>query len=186
MNKNPHLTPLLVACLFLSVSLANVQQLAGQQSSFLGTEPDEGIRFQPPVEVVLRNATICIGGPEDLVHGNLHIKHGKIVALGANATVPPAAKTIDCSGLYLYPAFVDGFVELDANRLAASTGYWNSQVRPEIEIAENLESNGEQLKTLRQAGEEKVRANLASLDMEGLRQTRRRRRKPGRSLVGAR
>ena len=41
-------------------------------------------------------------------------------------------------------------------------------------------------KTLRQAGEEKVRANLASLDMEGLRQTRRRRRKPGRSLVGTR
>lgn len=41
-------------------------------------------------------------------------------------------------------------------------------------------------KTLRQAGETKVRLNLAAADQEGLHRPRPRRRKTGRTLAGAR
>ena len=59
----------------------------------------------------LTNATIetVTKGP---VKGTLIIRDGKIAVIGGNAPVPAGAEVIDCSGLSIYPGFIDGGTRL--------------------------------------------------------------------------
>jgi len=59
--------------------------------------------FQP---VVIRNATILsAAGPE--TQGSIVLADGKIVAVGANVTVPPDALVIDGTGKFVTPGLID-------------------------------------------------------------------------------
>lgn len=42
------------------------------------------------------------------VQGTVIIQNGKITALGSNVTIPAGAKTIDCTGKFIYPGLIDG------------------------------------------------------------------------------
>lgn len=55
----------------------------------------------------LTNATIETV-TKGTVKGTLVIQDNKITAIGQNVSIPAGAKTIDCSGLYIYPGMIDG------------------------------------------------------------------------------
>lgn len=56
----------------------------------------------------LTNATIETVTNGTIQQGTLIIADGKITDVGQNATIPQGAKTIDCSGLTIYPGMIDG------------------------------------------------------------------------------
>lgn len=60
---------------------------------------------------LLRNATIETV-TNGTVSGDLLIEDGKITGLGANLSAPTGARTIDCSGKFVYPGFIDAGTSL--------------------------------------------------------------------------
>lgn len=56
---------------------------------------------------VLTNATIETV-TKGTVKGTLVIQDNKITAIGENVSIPAGARTIDCSGLSIYPGMIDG------------------------------------------------------------------------------
>lgn len=51
--------------------------------------------------------------------GTIVIRDGKIVAVGADVTVPPGAEVMDASGLEVYPGFFDSIGQLGLNEVSA-------------------------------------------------------------------
>lgn len=56
----------------------------------------------------LTNATIQTVTNGTIQNGTLIIADGKIGEVGTNVSIPEGAKTIDCSGLTIYPGMIDG------------------------------------------------------------------------------
>ncbi|MEQ9468261.1 MAG: amidohydrolase family protein [Ekhidna sp.] len=56
----------------------------------------------------LTNATIQTITKGTIQNGTLIIADGKIADIGASVSIPSGAKTIDCSGLTIYPGMIDG------------------------------------------------------------------------------
>ncbi len=61
----------------------------------------------PSRPVAIRNATILTAAGPAIQNGTIVLRDGKIVALGANVTVPPDAQVVDGSGKYLTPGIID-------------------------------------------------------------------------------
>ena len=53
------------------------------------------------------NASIVKDAQTTLQNATMVIRQGKIVAVGNNIAIPKDAVVIDCSGKYIYPAFID-------------------------------------------------------------------------------
>jgi imidazolonepropionase-like amidohydrolase len=71
---------------------------------------------------VIKNATIVpIAGPE-IENGSLLIENGKIKALGKDVQAPAGAETIDASGQYVYPGFIDAYTHYGLAEIAAIAG----------------------------------------------------------------
>ncbi len=66
----------------------------------------------------LTNATIETV-TKGTVKGTLVIQDNKITAIGANVSIPAGAKTIDCSGLYIYPGMIDGGTTLGLSEVSS-------------------------------------------------------------------
>lgn len=60
----------------------------------------------------LTNATIETITNGTIQNGTLIIVDGKIDAVGSGVSVPTGAKTIDCSGLTIYPGLIDGGTQI--------------------------------------------------------------------------
>ena len=56
-------------------------------------------------DLVIANGTIV--GPHGAVAASLAIKDGRIAAIGAEGTMPPALETLDAAGLHLLPGAID-------------------------------------------------------------------------------
>lgn len=111
---------------------------------------------QQTVPIVLRNAVLygtpsVVTTPQTLVFEN-----GVITQIGAEATIPPNARVIDCAGKRVYPGFIApnttlGLTEVDAVRSTrdmSETGSFNPNVRaetaynPDSELIPTVRSNG--------------------------------------------
>ncbi len=71
----------------------------------------------------LTNATIETV-TKGTVKGTLVVENGNISAIGPNVAIPPEAKVVDCSGLFIYPGLIDagtqlGLVEVSSVSLTA-------------------------------------------------------------------
>ncbi|MEQ8906389.1 amidohydrolase family protein [Ekhidna sp.] len=60
----------------------------------------------------LTNATIETVTNGTIQNGTLIISDGKIAEVGTGVSIPQGAKTIDCSGLTIYPGMIDGGTQL--------------------------------------------------------------------------
>lgn len=60
----------------------------------------------------LTNATIETITNGTIQNGTLIIADGKIAEIGSNVSIPQGAKTIDCSGLTIYPGMIDGGTQI--------------------------------------------------------------------------
>ncbi|MEP0987488.1 amidohydrolase family protein [Ekhidna sp.] len=60
----------------------------------------------------LTNATIETITNGTIQNGTLIISDGKIAEVGTNVSIPQGAKTIDCSGMTIYPGMIDGGTQI--------------------------------------------------------------------------
>ncbi|MEO9870793.1 amidohydrolase family protein [Ekhidna sp.] len=60
----------------------------------------------------LTNATIETVTNGTIQNGTLIISDGKIAEVGTNVSIPQGAKTIDCSGMTIYPGMIDGGTQI--------------------------------------------------------------------------
>lgn len=85
----------------------------------------------PPVfdgPTVLRGGTFVAGaGAAPVENAVIVIVDGRIVSAGADAQAPAGAREIDCTGRFIYPAFVDGFTR-------AGVGEWSNSAEIERRI----------------------------------------------------
>ena len=113
-------------------------------------------------------ATIVKDPQTTLQNATLVIKHGKIVAVGANVTPPKDAVIVDCKGKYIYPSFIDLFSDYgipvpkgggnsnDYNyqNISNTKGAygWNQALKPEVNGAKLFTVNNDKAKDLRSIG----------------------------------
>lgn len=72
--------------------------------------------------LALTGARIVPVKGEPIARGTLVIREGKIAALGADTAVPPGAKTVDLSGLSIYPGLIDAGTHLGLTEIGSVAG----------------------------------------------------------------
>lgn len=64
-------------------------------------------RRHPSAPVVIRNATVMTATGQEIPHGSVLLKEGRIAAVGANVAAPNDAVVVDGSGKYVTPGLID-------------------------------------------------------------------------------
>ena len=64
----------------------------------------------------ITNATIIAKPGTEMTDATVVVKNGLIVSVGKNVSIPADAEVIDATGLYVYPAFIDGMSNTGAKR----------------------------------------------------------------------
>jgi imidazolonepropionase-like amidohydrolase len=117
----------------LVLALAVISPLATAHAQLGSYNPEPG----PRETVAIRGAHIVPVVGDEIPSGTLVFSDGKIVAVGADVTVPSGARIIDGTGLSVYPGMMDagtqmGLVEIEQGANAtvdnSETGNWNPNV----------------------------------------------------------
>lgn len=66
---------------------------------------------EPGDDFLLTGAKIMVAPGETLNKANLHIKNGRVEAVGAGVTGSSRSRKIDCSDLVIHPGFLDPYVQ---------------------------------------------------------------------------
>ena len=159
-------TKLLLVVLFL---LTGATQLLNAQVTFPVNDvanPKDGI-------YAFTDASIVKDAQTTLQNVTMVVRQGKIVAVGNNIVIPKDAVVIDCSGKYIYPAFIDiysdygipaapaqqagggggGFFRTQQIESNTKGAYgWNQAIKPEIEAYKIFSTDDAKAKALRDIG----------------------------------
>lgn len=148
-----------LAALAAGTGLVAAAGLSGSQPDPLAP-PTNGPRKADPTWHALCNATVHVKPGTVLEHATVVVREGRIVSVaGSPAAVPDAkadaktdekaaakkddlsmapaapagARVWDCTGLHLYPGFIDPYVEVDAPAPDANAPgqHWNPRVTPQ-------------------------------------------------------
>ncbi len=138
---------LILLCLVLWLSVFSEPVWAQR-----GTVPDVGVRFSPPQTIMLRQAHVVISADRETPSADVVIKDGKIDQLGQNLPAPAGAEVIDLAGKYVYPAFIDAYVEVPAAEEEWKAGYWNANVLPQRSMRELAQLDAGQMEEMRKTG----------------------------------
>jgi imidazolonepropionase-like amidohydrolase len=151
------------------VLAACVMQATHAQQSTL---PVEGMRDATPRVVALTNARIITQPGRVIESGTVLIRDGVIDAVGAGLRVPEGAHEHDLGGHTLVAGFIDPAANVGVPagmRSGAISGtpghgplqqqldqpgarHWSKRVRPELSVAESLDLDADEAKTLRELG----------------------------------
>ncbi len=71
------------------------------------------------------NATIVKDAQTTIKNGTMVIREGRIVSIGTAAALPADAITIDCSGKFIYPSFIDIYSDYGINTPQRQQGGFN-------------------------------------------------------------
>lgn len=142
----------------------SMYMIAAAQETF----PVNGVADQRTDHFAFINATIVKDAQITLQNATLVIKQGKIVAVGANITVPKDAVLIDCKGKYIYPSFIDLYSDygIAPNKSAGGGDFfnfinssptkgayaWNQSLRPETDASKLFVADNGKAGDLRSAG----------------------------------
>ncbi|HRH49054.1 MAG TPA: amidohydrolase family protein [Panacibacter sp.] len=151
-----HVKLLLLCCI---ISIAAMAQ---------ETFPVNGVADQRSDYFAFTNATIVKDPQTTLQNATLVIKQGKIIAIGANITVPKDAVVVDCKGKYIYPSFIDLFSDYGVTPPKGEGGgdffnyqnisntkgaySWNQALKPETDASKLFNVNADKAKDLRGIG----------------------------------
>ncbi|MFL6209960.1 MAG: amidohydrolase family protein [Pyrinomonadaceae bacterium] len=114
------------ACFVAALLLLVASSVCAQQaSSNMGPDFMDG----RPGTYAIRNAHIVTVSGADIESGTIVIRDGRIQAVGANASVPAGAQTIEGRGLTVYPGMIDlgtaiGLIEITEN---GATGWIDTE-----------------------------------------------------------
>lgn len=138
------------------------------------TYPVNGVADPKTRSYAFTNATIVKDAQTTVANATLVVRDGKIVAAGTGISVPADAVTIDCSGKFIYPSFIDiysdygitapqrqqgaggfggGFgqpAQLTSNQKGAYG--WNQAIRADVEAAKLFNADETKAKSLRDIG----------------------------------
>lgn len=105
-----------------SLTLALALCIALSASTFL--PPDIGIARSAEGEAVaIRGGTVVTVSGATIPKGTVVIRGGLIVAVGADVPVPADARTIDATGMTVYPGLIDSYTNLGLPAAAAPGGF---------------------------------------------------------------
>ncbi len=159
-------TKLLLVALFL---LTGVTQLLTAQVTF----PVNDVASPKDGHYAFTNASIVKDAQTTLQNATMVVRQGKIVAVGNNIAIPKDAVVIDCSGKYIYPAFIDiysdyGIPVTAAPQTVGGPGAffrtqqitsntkgaygWNQAIKPETEAHKIFTADEAKAKALRDIG----------------------------------
>ena len=130
------------------------------------TGPPNGPRSADPTWHALVNATVHPRPGEVLQHTTVVLRDGRVVSVEAapaprgdggapSAPAGPAgARVWDCTGLHIYPGFIDAFVEVDAPAPdpAAPGVHWNPRVTPQRRALDGTGVDERSAESLRKLG----------------------------------
>lgn len=152
----------------LSFLCAGIQS-ANAQSTF----PLNDVASPKDGAYAFTNATIIRDAQNTVQNATLVIRQGKIESVGNNIAIPKDAVVIDCSGKYIYPAFIDIYSDygISGGERTATTGGsggfsrptqmtsntkgpygWNQAIRSETEAYKIFSADDAKAKTLRDLG----------------------------------
>ena len=75
------------------------------------TFPENGVADTREGCYAFTNATIVKDGQTTLNNATLVIRKGRIIAVGTGVSIPKDAITVDCSGKFIYPSFIDIYAD---------------------------------------------------------------------------
>lgn len=139
----------LASLLCLSVHLLNTTSVAAQG---VGTQPDVGLRSNPPSDVLLRGAHVVLTSSGEHRMADILISDGRIAKIAAKITAPAGVDTIDLTGKYIYPAFIDAFVEFGHGEFLPKAGHWNDGITPQMQMSAFGDFDSSKLESLRKTG----------------------------------
>ncbi|MFM9067976.1 MAG: hypothetical protein ACKOUR_11685, partial [Planctomycetota bacterium] len=118
------------------------------------TRPVDGRRQNNPTRHALVGARVVVAPGQVLDSATVIIREGVIVEVGPKVTVPPGARVWDLAGKTIYAGFIDAYGEAEFADvdLRAGAPHWNSQVVPQLQVAEHYKVDGGALDKLRRQG----------------------------------
>ena len=141
------------------------------------TFPENGVADNREGCYAFTNATIVKDGQTTVKNATMVIRKGKIIAIGGAVTIPKDAITIDCSGKFIYPSFIDIYADygMPAQQTAAGPGGfggggftpgqqpqlesgtkgaygWNQAIRSDADAYKVFTADDAKAKPLREAG----------------------------------
>lgn len=162
--REQHLSPgKRIALLFTGMMLL---QLLHAQETF----PVNGVAEPKTGAYAFTNATIVKDAQTTITNATLVIRDGKIIAVGANITLPKDATVVDCSGKFIYPSFIDvysdygitppqrqqaggfNFFAGQFNSNVKGAFGWNQAIRSDVEASKLFVIDDGKAKTLRDIG----------------------------------
>lgn len=135
------------------------------------TFPENGIASPSEKSYAFTNAMIVKDARTTLTNATMIIRKGKIVAIGNGIPVPADVVTIDCSGKFIYPSFIDLYSDygITVPQRTTTTGFnsntpgqitsntpgaygWNQAVKPEINASASFAVDDAKAKPIRENG----------------------------------
>lgn len=134
------------------------------------TYPVNGVADPRTSLYAFTNATLVRDAQNTIPNATLVVKEGKIVAAGANVSVPAGATVIDCKGKFIYPSFIDMYSDYGiaiAQRQAGGFNFfapaqftsnlkgaygWNQAIRSDVEGDKLFNVDDAKAKPLRDLG----------------------------------
>ena len=127
---------------------------------------NSGIKTTKNTTVAFINAKIHVTPAQIINRGTLLLKDGKVLAVGKKIPIPKGAKTVNLSGKYVYPSFIEVYSDFgikkpkkpsnagntrqyEANRKGY---YWNDHIRPETNAFAHFTYDGKKASALLKAG----------------------------------
>lgn len=134
------------------------------------TNPVNGVADPRTSHYAFTNATLVRDAQTTIPNATLVIREGKVVAAGANVSIPSGATVIDCKGKFIYPSFIDiysdygiaipqrpaggfnffGPQQLTSNQKGAFG--WNQAIRADVEGDKLFNTDDAKAKPLRDLG----------------------------------
>ncbi len=156
---------MLMRHLILLIGLVSMGLLGMAQPTF----PDNGVADPRDPCYALTHAYIIKDAQTTLSDATLVVRNGKIVAVGANVTIPKDAIIIDCHGKFIYPSFIDlyadygvetpkrpsgggGFFSGQINSNQKGAYGWNQALHPEVDAVKLFVVDEAKAKAFRDAG----------------------------------
>lgn len=95
-----------------------------------------GMHEARPTRHAITNATVFVRPTEVLEGATVVFEDGRVVAVGVGEGLAEGAQTHDGTGLFVYPAFVDAYVEVDAPKPDADAPgtHWNRMTTPQRDV----------------------------------------------------
>jgi imidazolonepropionase-like amidohydrolase len=151
LSAESHLRGIGVLCCLVLMTWFGNADVVGQE------RPTNGLRDLTPEVHALTNARIIPRPGSVIEQGTVVLRNGRIEAVGTDVTIPADARVWDCAGATIYP----GLIEMSSTVLQQPNGdkdnnggavLWNSHVRSDRKIADELASTPKMVSALRDLG----------------------------------